>query len=223
MKKSKCYSIIFTVVFVLFSSPGAYSQGSSVSLQSYNQKEYFIGGLQGEMSLLKPDSEEEKELTTFKMVPGLANPEFVSIQSSLNPKAYLRHQNWILKLNERTDDGLFDADATFKKVRGLADPNDLSLASFEATNYPGNFIHNKDNKLTVAQLETSEIYKKSATFKITSPNWDGKNPKVSIAKSPAKPLDVKKMLNLILFVLLSLAGLGLVVFSICTRPRKSAS
>jgi len=223
MIKLQYRSLIGIIIVLFFLSPSMYSQENPVSLQSLDLNGYFIGGPMGDMTLFKPQTEEEKEFTTFRIVQGLANPVYVSIQAALSPNSYLRHQHWVVTLNERVGDGLFDKDATFKKVPGLSDPKNAGFASFEAINYPGNFIRYKSNQIVLAPLEASESYKKDATFRIEPPNWNGKNPiSVIVQSQPMRP-EIKKTLNLVFFILLSLTGIGLIVSSIFKRSKKSES
>ncbi len=59
----------------------------------------------------------------FKVVPGLANPKYVSFESVGSPGLFLRHQECQMKLNpEEGHDGYFLNDATFIPVMSRKTP-----------------------------------------------------------------------------------------------------
>lgn len=59
--------------------------------------------------------------TVFRLVPGLADPEMVSFESTRAKGTYLHHRLWKIEVNERPKDVLlqkdFDWEATFKIVK----------------------------------------------------------------------------------------------------------
>jgi hypothetical protein len=77
--------------------------------------------------------------TGFRLVPGLANPEMVSFESTRAKGTYLHHRVWKIEVNERPKDILlqkdFDWEATFKIVKVKDDE-----VLLEAGNRPGEYI-----------------------------------------------------------------------------------
>jgi hypothetical protein len=101
-----------------------------------------------------------KKATEFRIVPGLTNPSFVSIQLKGSDRFYVRHQNFVLHLQEyQKGSPLFEADATFKLLSS-AD----GTVRFEASNFPGKFI-TVNASGTVAVMANSPIGQ--STFTIT--------------------------------------------------------
>ncbi|GAB3168107.1 hypothetical protein GCM10027059_30200 [Myceligenerans halotolerans] len=102
----------------------------------------------------------------FRIVPGLADSSSgsVSLESVSNPGQYLRHSNFEMVL--ATDDGtaLFDRDATFSLVDGLADPWCASLRSF---NYPDQHVRHSGFELQLDPI-TDALGRADATFCVTS-------------------------------------------------------
>ena len=75
----------------------------------------------------------------FRLIPGLADPEMVSFESTRSKGTYLRHEVWKIEVAERPNDVIlqkgFDWQATFKIVK--VDENTVML---EAGNRAGEFI-----------------------------------------------------------------------------------
>ena len=80
-----------------------------------------------------------KSGTGFRLIPGLANPEMVSFESTRAKGTYLHHRLWKIEVNERPKDPLlqkdFDWEATFKIVK-VEDDKVL----LEAGNRSGEYI-----------------------------------------------------------------------------------
>lgn len=138
--------------------------GTYRSLQSYNFPNLYIRhrNLIGEISTIS--SPLDKQDATFKIVTGLADSNCISFQSQNNPGAYLRHQEFRIKLATLEKSQLFKADATFCQRPGLADS---TLASFESYNSPGRYLRHRDFNLYIEKDE-SESFRKDATFRIVN-------------------------------------------------------
>jgi GH43 family beta-xylosidase len=99
----------------------------------------------------------------FVVVPGLADPTAVSIESFNNPGFFLRHQNNAILLS--ADDNLesFSEDATWWIRPGLADD---TWISFESYNQPGSYIGLQASAATLIKLTdaTPSQMRKDATF-----------------------------------------------------------
>jgi hypothetical protein len=82
-----------------------------------------------------------KKASKFKIVPGLTSSSLVSLEPMGAKGFFLRHQNSVLFLHERPkQNGLFDADASFKMIDLGADK-----VRFEPSNYSGMFITAKED------------------------------------------------------------------------------
>lgn len=98
----------------------------------------------------------------FVIVPGLADPEAVSIQSANFPGFYMRYRNekiWIRPYDETPE---FDAEATWIMQEGLTDAEGISFESFDQ---PGMFLMVKDTVINLMPVETDED-RENATFYI---------------------------------------------------------
>lgn len=93
------------------------------------------------------------EFSQFRVVPGLADPNAISLESIDRPGSYLRHRNGDIWLDERDDSATFAADATWQQRPGLADS---ALISFEAYNAPGQYIQLHDGALSLAAIATDD-------------------------------------------------------------------
>ena len=101
----------------------------------------------------------------WRIVPGLANAAsgYVSFESANYPGYYLRHYNYDFSLAANDDSATFKADATFKRVAGLADP---SAASFQSYNFPDRYLRHANYLLRLDQI-TSATGQADATFRVT--------------------------------------------------------
>jgi hypothetical protein len=101
----------------------------------------------------------------FRLVPGLANGSgYVSIQSVNFPGYYLRHYGYDLVLAADDGTATFRADATFRRVAGLADS---SAASFQSYNYPDRYLRHSNYLLRIDPVSTGTA-RRDATFRVVS-------------------------------------------------------
>ncbi len=96
----------------------------------------------------------------FRLVPGLADPNGVSIQSVNFPGCYLRHRNGEIWLDTNDGSQLFKDDATWYKRQGLTM---FSAVSFESKNFPGRYIRHR-NGLLFSEPVGDELGRNDATF-----------------------------------------------------------
>ncbi|NRR29499.1 AbfB domain-containing protein [Oxalobacteraceae bacterium] len=103
--------------------------------------------------------------STFRIVKGLAsNDGYVSFASVNYPGYYLRHVNYDFVLAPYDGTPQFAADATFKKVAGLAD---ASAASFQSYSVPTRYIRHYKYLLGLDPISTA-TERGDATFRITN-------------------------------------------------------
>lgn len=102
--------------------------------------------------------------TQFIIVPGLADPEAVSIESLNFPGYFLRHQNNVIWLQADDNSESFDADATWHIVPGLADDEWIS---FESYNQPDSYIGQRFGitALIPERAITTDVMREDATFR----------------------------------------------------------
>jgi hypothetical protein len=89
-----------------------------VALRSVNFPDRYLRHQSFEIKLHGPNGPDDElwwKDSTFRMVPGLADPSGVSLQSLNYPDRYLRHRNFKLYL-EPADSPLARADATFHRT-----------------------------------------------------------------------------------------------------------
>jgi len=145
-----------------------------VALQSFNYPDHFIRhrNFVGELTVI--GTETDRKDATFRVIPGLAEQkypslqkEYISLQSVNYPGYYLRYHDGMVKLHKYRDEDLFKKGATFRLVPGLAD---RTWSSFESLPYPGFYLRQKNFRLYL-EKGNDDVFRKDATFKIVSPPW----------------------------------------------------
>ncbi|XP_065644918.1 uncharacterized protein LOC136075493 [Hydra vulgaris] len=137
--------------------------GQQYLLQSNNYLRYRIGVRSDDTAAIILNS-----LDQFRVVKALNGREdSVSLQSVINGLKYLRHQNFILKLNQvDLYSELFKNDASFIMRKNYYYPN---YVSFESTNYPRYFLRHQDFTIKLQQEQPfDELFKKDASFSLLS-------------------------------------------------------
>jgi len=139
-----------------------------LSFQSFNYPDRYIRhrNALGEATPIVSDL--DKKDATFRVIPGLADPNCVSLESRNYPGHYLRHQDSRVKLAPQDDTQLFRDDATFCVKLGLADPY---AVSFESKNFPGRYLRHRGGQLWVEAGDGSDLYRKDATWRMVAPFW----------------------------------------------------
>ena len=104
------------------------------------------------------------EDSQFVVVPGLADPDAMSIQSVNFPGLYLRHDDSnliVLGLNDGSD--AFAGSATWWQRPGLADADAISLESYDQ---PGNYVGQKFGVVALVPESglTTDRLREDATF-----------------------------------------------------------
>lgn len=105
----------------------------------------------------------------WRIVPGLASTAAgnVSIESTNFPGYYLRHSNFDFALVPNDGSGSFAADATFKRVAGLAD---ATAVSFQSYNHPTRYLRHYSYLLRLDEISASSTAtdRQDATFRVVS-------------------------------------------------------
>jgi GH43 family beta-xylosidase len=102
----------------------------------------------------------------WRLVTGLGNSAsgYVSFESVNFPGHYLRHVNYDFVLARNDNTATFRADATFRRVAGLAD---ASAVSFQSANFPDRYLRHSDYLLRLDAITTA-TGRADATFRLAS-------------------------------------------------------
>jgi len=165
--------------------PAQAAAGSVVSLRSFNYPNRYVRewALLGELAEIK--NPRDRRDSSFRMVPGLADPSAVSFESVSYPGRFLRHQNFRVKVAPNDGSELFQKDATFRPVPGLAAPEQ---ASFQSYNYPDRFLRHRDSHLWV-EAGRDPLFAQDSTFAITPAFPEREPPREIVREQPYPPPD----------------------------------
>lgn len=114
---------LYTASFSSHAHPGRYIQHSDAN---------------GFVTVVDTGVVAERQSATFDVVPGLFDPECISLRAINLRGGFFRHAGSRIYMHPAQDTPLFMADATFCIVPGLADPTGVS---FRSSNYPERVIH----------------------------------------------------------------------------------
>ncbi len=141
--------------------PGA-PGGPVLSLRSMNFPSHFVRHRQNAVMISGIASPQDQQDATFRMIPGLADPNMVSFESVNYPGQFLRAIGGRVELQPFQDTYVFRSDATFQRVPGLAN---TALASFTLHNRPGVFLRHRNLMLHAEGHNTPE-FPADATFEL---------------------------------------------------------
>jgi hypothetical protein len=141
---------------------------TNYQLQSHNFRNSYIRhrDFLGELTTLRTDLDKQDSL--FTIVASSRGQKQVVLRSVNNPKLYLRHQDFRIKLQEPAgpNDQAFWNDATFFQEPGLADSTGVS---FRSSNFPDRYIRHRDFHLFVEPVDSPQS-QADATFHKTLPS-----------------------------------------------------
>ncbi|XP_047140734.1 uncharacterized protein LOC100215907 isoform X1 [Hydra vulgaris] len=135
--------------------------GDEYIFQSNNYPKYRIGIKDDDTAAILTNSLDE-----FRVVKALnGRGDSVSLQAIKESTKYLRHRNFILKLDVLDlDSELFKNDASFIIRDNYYYPGFVSI---ESTNYPGYFLRHQDYTIKLHKEEPFvELYRRDASFKL---------------------------------------------------------
>ena len=139
------------------------SQPATSRIQSYNFSDRYVRHADFDVRI-DPNVSPAQD-GQFRIVPGLANGTgHVSFESVNFPGYYLRHRDFDLQLAQKDGTALFDADATFSQVPGLAD---ASWSSFRSYNYPDRYLRHSGYLLRLDPI-TDATGRGDATFRVVN-------------------------------------------------------
>lgn len=113
-------------------------------------------------------SQNGRESSTWRLIPGLANKQLVTLESFNYPGQYLRHRNWRIELSHDDGSTLLKLDATFYLRKG-ENPGEFK---FESYNYPQRFIRHYNGEVWIADSsrydskDSPHLFKEDTTWKI---------------------------------------------------------
>jgi hypothetical protein len=132
-------------------------------LQSYNYPDRYVRHVNYDVRIdpnVSPAADAQ-----WQIVPGLADTgsAYVSFEAANLPGYYLRHYNYDFVLARNDGSAAFRADATFRRVAGLAD---ASAVSFQSYNFPDRYLRHYDYLIRLDPISTA-LDRADATFRIT--------------------------------------------------------
>ncbi|WFE28704.1 family 43 glycosylhydrolase [Solwaraspora sp. WMMD791] len=136
------------------------------SLESVNYPGRYVRHLDQAVRLepVTPSSPTQARLdATFTVVSGLAAPDCYSLQT--RGGLFLRHRDWLLRVDANTGDAAFRRDATFCPVAGSV-AGSVALAAY---NYPTHRIRHRDFALRLDAYQDTDIFRADSSFRLTSP------------------------------------------------------
>lgn len=141
------------------------------SLQAYSPQNHYIrhAGFVGRIG--QPKTELDARDAKFQVVPGLADKNCVSFESTNAPDHYFKHAFFRIVLAKRLDEQKFREDATFCIVWGLRKTNRSGndSMSFRSFNFPDHYIRHRDSELWLDPFENTPLYRDDATFFMVQP------------------------------------------------------
>lgn len=151
-------------VLLLISPSIGYSQGAEfVSLQASNYPGKYIrhSNSLGMLDTIKETDALAKKDSSFKMVPGLAGGDSWSFESVNFPGYFLRHKDYRVILEKKSNDKDFKESASFREVPPLAGKDGVS---YDSVNYPGSYLRHKNGEIWCEESDKSATFKNDATW-----------------------------------------------------------
>ena len=140
-----------------------------VSFSQSSNRLFIMHG--GYLGYVRPATDLKTKMnSTWELVGGLANANFVSIRSPNVENYYLVHGNLRIRIQPYSDTEAFRQNSTFHKRKGLYGRG--TGISFESINFPNHFIRRRGNgELWLDRNDGSDIFNKEATFNEANPRF----------------------------------------------------
>jgi hypothetical protein len=130
-------------------------------IQSYNFQDRYVRHVNLDVRI-DPNVSPAQD-AQFRLVPGLANNSgYISFESVNYPGYYLRHYAYDFVLAPNDGTATFAADATFRRVAGLANSG---WSSFQSYNFPDRHIRHSNYLLRLDPI-TDATGRNDATFRV---------------------------------------------------------
>jgi hypothetical protein len=157
-------TLVIPSAAILGKSRELQAQTPYVRYESVNYPQRYIRH-RNYLGYIEPINTSLDELdSSFRITPGLANANCISLESRNFPNYFLRHRNYRIILSANENNDLFRQDATFCPRNGL---NSRGGVSFESNNYPGHYIRHRNFELWLDKFSgftESTIFRDDATF-----------------------------------------------------------
>jgi len=159
------------LVLLMHPGVGFVQEPKSRSLQAYKPQDYYMRhvGFVGRISPAK--SEQDVRDAQFQIVPGLADKNCISFESTNVRDHYLKHAFFRIVLAKRLDERKFSEDATFCIVYGLhkTSRSGADSMSFRSFNFPDRYIRHRNFELWLDPFENTPLFRDDATFFMVQP------------------------------------------------------
>jgi len=141
------------------------------SLQTFRPQNHYLrhAGFVGRID--RPITDLDARDSNFRVVPGLADKNCVSFESTNVRDHYLKHAFFRIVLAKRLDEQKFREDATFCIVLGLhkTTRSGVDSMSFRSFNFPDRYIRHRNSELRLDVLENTRTFREDATFFMVEP------------------------------------------------------
>ena len=132
----------------------------NMALYTYGKPSYVATNAGAVVKFMNIGDRPESPASIINIIPGLADPAMVSIESCNRPRHFIRVNAEGAGFRKYEADAAFREEATFRLVPGLADP---SYASFESFAMPGRFIQHANGLMTTGPVK-DDASRRAATF-----------------------------------------------------------
>lgn len=142
------------------SKPSA-SSGKSVRAVNYPDRYWHLrSGLIQLDQVSSRSGSETREDSTFQVVSGLTDSSCYSFR--MEDGRYVRHQNFVLRVDRNDGSRPFKQDATFCPRRSFYS----DAVMLESVNYPGRYLRHKNFVLRLEPVENSRLYWSDTAFRL---------------------------------------------------------
>ena len=141
------------------------------SLQTYKPQDHYLRHV-GFLARVSPaKSDQDVKDAQFRIVPGLADKNCISFESTNVRDHYLKHAFFRIVLAKRLDERKFSEDATFCTVWGLHKTrrSGTDSMSFRSFNFPNRYIRHRNLELWLDPFENTASFRDEATFFMVQP------------------------------------------------------
>jgi hypothetical protein len=144
--------------------PAGAQDGREHSIRAYAPARNYIRHANSQGFISEINVELDSRDARFRTVPGLAQSNCVSLQSTNIRDHYLRHSGFRIILSPYSSDPVFRKDATFCMEWGLKRVRDEKSVTFRSYNYPERVIRHRNFELWLDPVENTPLFRTDASF-----------------------------------------------------------
>ena len=163
---SRCAARVACCALLMLPALASVQEPKLRSLQAYRPQDHYMrhAGFVGRVGPTK--TELDVRDAKFRVVPGLADKNCVSFESTNVRDHYFKHAFGRIVLAKRLDEQKFREDATFCIVWGLhkTTRSGVDAMSFRSFNFPDRYIRHRNFELWLDPFENTSLYRDDATF-----------------------------------------------------------